>query len=370
MGAVIGSQATNYSITFNGAFKVYVYGVTLRNGTNTNSSKNVAFGGSDGGHFEGEAVSFTIAGGAASALQIGGGGTTTNSYVRLIGGTWTLGNAGHQIRPLGRVDADGITLAGTDPTVVFAIPGSGNGINWTFNGSDLSAGSATLVGDAAGFGSAVFTFVNCQIPTGTIVATPTIVLNKGHTTVNLFNCASADTHYNFYHGDAFGETTAVVTYYADDGASYDGTNKVSWKIVTRASNCSFFTPYVSPWIEQYNADLSTAITPYLEGLRVDSTTIIQDDEVWAEFSVQDTANVPLAVITSDRMALLGTPANQTSSLAYTAWTGSPTDTDSADSTFKLQAPAAVTPNEIGPLKARVVVGEPGLTVYIDPKIRV
>jgi hypothetical protein len=182
-----------------------------------------------------------------------------------------------------------------------------------------------------------------------------------------YNCTSGDIHYSFCHADALGTTTSTATYYADDGAEDQNSTNLSYKVVTTA-NCSYYTPYVGPWIAKPHTDTS-AVTPSFEGLRVDSATVIQDDEVWGEWSYQGTSGYSLAVVVTDRMTPLGTAANQASSKTYADWTGSPTDTDSGDSTFKLALASAITPAEVGHIMGRVVAGEPNLTAYYDPQIR-
>ena len=66
------------------------------------------------------------------------------------------------------------------------------------------------------------------------------------------------------------------------------------------------------------------------------------------------------------MTLLGTPADQAESIKSGAdWTG-----ENAAAWFgKLDSGAAITPAEIGHIRARVCVGEPSITVYVDPQIR-
>jgi hypothetical protein len=62
---------------------------------------------------------------------------------------------------------------------------------------------------------------------------------------------------------------------------------------------------------------------------------------------------------------LGTAANQDAgALAAGDWTG-----ENATAWFGKLSSGSITPAEIGPLYGRVVVGEPSLTVYFDPQIR-
>jgi hypothetical protein len=246
--------------------------------------------------------------------------------------------------------------------IVSTVPDPG-GTDITINGGDLSALDTTIFGDAT-TAAANGTLINCKLhSTATILGTQT---NKGRAgwDVSLYNCSSGDEHYHLAHYNEFGTTIVETGIYASDGAEYNTSGtKYSWKIVTSA-DCTYYTPYTSPWIHQHHEGTS-AITPSLEGFRDGSTTVIQNDEVWGEFSYQGTSGFPLGIIVNDRMALLGSAANQTSSKTYADWqTGT-----SADSAFKLATTANITPQEIGNLSARVCVGEPSITVYVDPQIR-
>jgi hypothetical protein len=369
-GAVIGSQATNYQLSLNGAKKVFWSGITFKTGTNTSGDKSMFLCyGVDGGCFVFDDCDFHMnaGNGQVGSIYMGSPNAGDSSAIKFQNGcTFKFSQTDQRVLlMMGNITFESFTVdpAGSAISPLFPVL---NNPTATFEGCDLSKITGTLFGDGGG-GYGKLTLTNCKLGSGvTIQAEPSSgPLHTGNIEVFAFNCNAGDVHYSFYHNDAFGTTTVSNTIHANDGASYDGTNRCSWQITTRASNCSFYTPYVSPWIEMYNADVATSITPYLEGLRDGSATVIQDDEVWAEFSRQGTSGSPLAVFSNYRMALLGTPANQTSTFGAGDWTGE----GGTFSTFKLQAPSAFTPAEIGPLKARVIVGEPGLTIYVDPQIR-
>lgn len=365
-GATIGAQATNYAITLNGAFDVYVYGVKFQTGTNTTSSKNLSFGTTDGGHFEFESCSFFCLGTGAtsSAVQFGGGGTNANSFVKVSNGTIKLAGASHRIFMNGNVELISTSMDATSANQTALFQVSQVLSKAEIDGCDFSTCTNTLVGDFAGTGLANFRFRNCKLGAAVVMmAAPTSVLNRGQTTVEAFNCNSGDAHYSYYHGDAFGETTVVATPYL---SATSGGSNVSYKVVTRASNCSFFTPYVGPWIAKPHTGTS-AVTPSFEILRDGSSTAYQDDEVWGEWSYQGTSGSTRATIVSDRMTPLGTPANQaTGALGASDWTG-----ENATAWFGKLAPAStITPAEAGHIMGRVVVGEPGITLYYDPTVRI
>jgi hypothetical protein len=334
-GAVIGSQATNYSLFVNGGFVVFFSGITFQTGTNTNVNEGMYFTGTDAAHYEFDNCKFKFS------------------------------NVAQEIAPRGgTVEFQGCTVdaAGSAPTELFAYGGAATNCRIVAEGCDFSH-CTTLVGDFAGNGKGEFLFSNCKVPTG-IYTIDSVVPNKGSVAVWVFNCDDGDEHFRFAHYDPFGSTVAQTTIYANDGAKYDGSNGCAW-VVTSTAYCSFYTPYLSPWIDKYHNGTS-AITPSLEILRDGSAAAYQNDEVWGEFSYQGTSGSTQATIASDRMALLGTAADQTTgSLSASGWTG-----ENATAWFGKLESGSITPAEIGHLRARVCVGEPSITVYVDPKIRI
>lgn len=370
-GAIVGNQTTNRAITFSGAFELRAYGVSFRNGTDTTTSKSISFGTHDGAHCELEACDVRLAGGSSSRLILGGNSTASNAYVGFSSCTLRFGSTSVGITPQqGTIEFDNFTIdaAGSAPATLFR-PGGTAGPRVSMTGCDLSHVTGTLVGDnGTGTGTSSYVFANCALGSGvTPKAAATSILNKGNTSVWMYDCNAGDVHYGLYHGDAFGETTAVADYYYTTGGASIGSG-FSWKIVTTA-NCSYWNPYVSPWFYRAHDDTS-AVTLSIEGLRL-STTVIQDDEVWGEFSYKGTAGSVITTVANDRQDV-GARANgtagadQTSSATYADWTNG----TSSHSAFELATTSTVTPSEIGVLGARVLVGEPSLTVYIDPQIRV
>jgi hypothetical protein len=313
VGATITGGAGNYTINLAGAFDVYIYGLTFNCGTG-GGSRGVQINFNDGGHYETELCTFSPS--AGGNVIFNQGSSAANNYSRHIKPTFNFKTSSAGLQCFNRVEIYEATLAGTAPATLIK-SSTTHGINATF-------------------------------------------VNKGQTTVTAFNCSSGDTHYALYHGDAFGETAVSTTIYADDGAQYDGTNRCSWVITTRENNCSFFTPYVSPWIDRYHSGTS-AISLSLECLRDGNTTVYDNDEVWGEFSFKATpaARRRLSVTTAWRCSAR-LPADR----QHIAWTGGTTP-----GKFKLES-GSITPAEIGHLRARVVVGEPNITVYVDPQIRI
>lgn len=239
-----------------------------------------------------------------------------------------------------------------------------------FYGFDFSAlSSSTSLFDST---PCRIKLVNCKLP-AIPIATSTEPVGE----VLALNCNSGDNHFYLYHVNRYGSTTAKTDITANDGALFDGTNKVVWHVQSTA-NASYFAPYVSPWISVYHSGTS-AITPYVECMRTSaaagSATKFYDDEMWAEFSFQGTANVPLATINnSSRMAPLGTHQLHANGVGTGGWSGLGANSAS----FKITpmsggSATTITPAEIGDLAVRICVATSGgsaiTDLYVDPQIR-
>lgn len=360
----IGSQTGAATITLSGEYEVSIYGMCFRLPGTTNNQINV--GSTADNALMCEKCLFLITTtGNNSFFQLGPIASNFSSRLRFVDCTFKLYNQHTPLRPRSAsCEFIGCTFAwtNTQPSRLFGAAENLTG-DMSLSGCDLSSVSTNLFGTQS-VGPVTYVLQNCKLASG-------VTILEAHTYANylqafLFNCTSGDEHFHVAHYNGFGETVVSSSIYANDGAEYNTTgSKYSWKIVTTAE-ASFIAPYVSPWIHTHNETLS-AITPYLECMRDNSAgAVFQDDEVWAEFSYQGTTGFPLGVFVNDRMALLGSPADQTaSSKTASDWTGE----TGTPGFFKIGPASSITPAEIGPLSARVCVGEPSVTVYVDPQIR-
>lgn len=356
----IGHTSTGYAITITGGYKVFFYGLTFRNASG--SYKSIIIGGSDNAHFEFENCYFW-AGNTNSifSIIIGTTSSLSNSYNKFNKCIFRFGHINHRFSANNLVEFTNcsVSVDGVAPGGLFKDTSRATYIQCL--NCDFSVVTGSLIGDYFST-SPVFVFANCKLGSGFVAFDAQSVTNKSSGSVTLFNCASGDQHYQLGHFDSFGSTIVDTGIYANDGAQYDGTNRCSLKITTTA-NCNYYTPYVSPWIDCYHTGTS-AITPYLEILRDGSTTAYQNDEVWGEFSYQGTSGSPLGITVDDRRGLLASAADQDAGVGTSGWTG-----DTGGWSGKLSPTVSITPAEIGHLRARVCVGEPSVTVFVDPTIR-
>ena len=362
-GARIGHTTSNRSITINASSKVLFYGIKFQvAGTLVDS---ILLNNTSGGHVEYELCDFFLLSTAASCRIILGvsSAASAQNYTRLRNCTLKFGSTSQGLIARQKVDIEELTIdaTGSIPTTLFVSDSSTRGGPVYIYGSDLSP-ITTLVAESSGQ-AGTFNLFNCKLAPGVVVYSAGASSNKSGQSVNLYDCSSGDQHYHMAHYDAMGSTVVETGIYANDNPTYDGTNKCSWKITTTA-NCSYYTPYCSPWITKYNDTLSS-VTPYIEILRDGSTTALQNDEVWPDFFIKTTAGSTKMSMYKNKMELLGTPTNIPDGMGTSNWVG---ETASAWS-GKLQTASTVTPAEIGDIAARICVGEPSLTIFVDPQIR-
>ena len=97
-------------------------------------------------------------------------------------------------------------------------------------------------------------------------------------------------------------------------------------------------------------------------VEIASASTLTNAEVWLEVEYPLSASFPLGAVVTSRVTGVpsGSPGNVTSSAA--SWASSP------GTTQKLQVP--FTPQQKGPIKARVFVGKASQTLYVDPLITI
>lgn len=359
-GGWIGNSTTNRSVTFttaSGPLFIYVYGITLRTAGGTTDNFSII---GVRTHWEFESCYFWN-GNTNGSSDPPLGNTVASNYIRFLNCTFRFGATTQSLILRGaRIDFEycSISSAGSAPALLFQDNTSGpSNPDIKLIGCDLSSATGTLLGDC-GYASRTVQFIQCKLAANVTVLAAQTYTNKMGGVVYVFDCSSGDTHGLFGYYDALGSCVSDTGIYYTTGAAAQ-----SWKIVTTA-NCSYYTPFVSPFVDFYNTG-TAQITPYFEILRDGSTTAYQNNQVWAEFFVKTTSGSTQSTSYNDRMALLGTAANQAAGAGTGSWTGKGASAWSG----KVDSGSAVTPAENGHIRGRVAVGEPSITVYVDPQIR-
>ena len=359
--AWIGSSSASIALTIAGAYRLCLSGLTLRNGGSTNKSLNIA-GTSDGAAYDIDNCYLRLGTTSVAPPSIisGSTGGSYNTHVRFKNCTFRFGSTAQTLLATGIVEYIGCSIAsaGSIPTTLFGDPQ--RGVVARFHGCDLSAlGSGTLVGNQSSYANEIY-FSQCKLGANYVArATPSSPANASNGRTWILDCASGDTHGLFGYFDGQGALTSDTGIYVTSGAAQQ-----SWKIVTTSNN-SIERPFTSPWISYWNTATSS-MTPYFDILNSGSSTAYKDNEVWAEFCAKTTSGYTLGTFYTDRMAILGTPADQaTSSLGSGDWTG-----EGGTSWFgKIDSGSSFTPAEAGEIMGRVRVAAASATVYIDPVIK-
>jgi len=339
--------------------KIFMYGITFRTSATSTGSK-LNLGTVTKTHFEYEKCYFWL-GSTKGLIDISISNSTDDLiFFKFKNCTFRFGNVTQSIKVSENIIFEGgsISSLGVAPTNFLDFFGNRPAGGYvTFEGFDFShLGGNNIVGNSTNLGGTV-KIINCKMGVGFVLLANQTAGNRASSTVYLYDSSSGDTHMNFAYADAFG------TIIMDSGIFFtSGVATVSWKIVTTA-NCTFFTPFVTPWLDKYN-DVLTAQSPYLEILK-NSAVAYQDDEVWGEFSYKGTSGFTTSTMVSDRMTILGTPADQTTGAGVASWTG-----DGAGAVSQKVESGSITPLEIGHIRGRIIVGQPSSTVYVDPQIRV
>jgi len=364
-GSSIGALATTASISsatsgvdfFLAGGPAYLYGLTIASTHDVTCVIRLA--GNDTDQIEAEQCQFKITGNSVnSRIQVGANANSARSLLmtKNCSFTWGSTSQGFETRGAWRSYGDDFVAGATVPATLFKTV-TANELDLQIHGGDLSDISGTIFGATPDV-QLYAQLWGCKINASVTVVTTGQALGE----VYLFDCASGDTHYALAHYSHEGSTVAATAIYPTGGAKYDGTNPVSWTISGNA-NTSKAAPYRSPWIDDYNATLSS-MTPYLEAVRDGSATKYNDDEVWSEWMAKTTAGSTRATLFSERTIAGTANALASSSLGAGDWTG-----ESGTAAFmKLQPDAAFTPAEIGHIRARVGISG-NHTIIVDPLIR-
>ena len=338
-----------------------VYGLHFKAGTGT-SNGIISLANTDDSVVELASCTVELAGtGGASEIRLGFGGSsniklTTRNCTFLFGAT-THGIGSRQMK--WESYGDSFAPTGAVPANLIETTSVSGGL-WRFEGANLS----TISGNFFGTSTAQALRIELYGPKLHATFVPMVAqTNEAHVEIFIFDGDSGDVHYKLYHENAKGKTEISTAIYATAGATFDGSTHYSFKITTTA-DANFGLPYCSPWIEAYNEDITTSITPRLEALRDGSATKYNDDQVWGEWSYKGFTGFSRVTHVNDRRGLAASAAAQaTSTLGAGDWTG-----EGGTAAFMKFEPAAFTPAEIGAVRARVVVAVPSSTVYVDPQI--
>lgn len=359
--ATVTANTAAGAITFTGS--CYVYGITFIAGTGTNSNCVIQCGaGNIWQRFE--SCKFQLATGGTSTGVIRGQASGAGGIVEWINCEVKFAAAGQGITIVNGLfhwNGGGITSGGTSPTALITSITSGaaaGGVRIIIENCDFSAGSSSMNMISVQVPYALqAVFRNCKLPSSWSGSWITAFGSNAQGRVEIYNCANASINYGLKIIDGAGNIDHETTLIKAGGAS-DGTQQISWKMVS-ASNVAFpaaalFSPEIAYWNEQ----TGSARTLSIDILR-DSATNLKNNEVWIELNYNSQSSDPRAALATSRVDVLTTASDVAASGA--GWT-----TTGMSNPNKQKLSVTFTPQAKGWITARVVLAKPSTTIYVDP----
>lgn len=397
----------------------YCYGITFTAGTGAVAA-NCTFNASTPWGWVLEACALRSGTSSTTAI-INAGNATTNAddqYLDLLNTTLQFGNASQAFNIRGarvrwRNTVSAITGA-TLPTTLFkaaaAFPAllEASGVDF----SALTSGKNLV--DQSLAAPALYRFANCKLGSSVSMTTGTNP-GPGGAIVEVYNCDSGDTNYRSERYEYQGSTVTVTDVVRSGGAT-DGTTAIGWKLVSGA-NARFISPLATfPIIGWLTSTGSQTLTvQYIHG----GANALNNDEIWFELEYLGTSGFPLSVLAKSAKAdILASAAANTAdtaqdwdngataranSTAYslndirraatpngrlfiitTAGTtggsepaafATANDGDSVNDNTAVwrcmrreKVSVTVTVQELGPVRATLLLGKASTTVWVDPHL--
>lgn len=354
-GAVI-STAGDFFIGFDGT--AFIFGIAFKANTDVGSSTvpdiNIGASSTIPHAFVFDNVDFTIGStNAGATLDIAESGDS--SRIHFIDCSLTFGAVTQEIIVRrGEALFRNFSIAGsTAPTSLFKGIGSQSHATVMVENSDISVnGPTNLLERVEGSGLHII-FRNNKLPGSVVLVTGSIDFWSADT-VEVMNSDSADTNYRYAFDGPMGTIDTETTITRTGGAEHGGT-QYSFKMVSSA-NALFGMPLESPEFVIWNETIGSSITVTVK--TTVATTALQDDEIWLEIQYLGTSGFPKGSSITDRVALLGTPADQT--VSAETWDSSPTSPQDQNLVVSF------TPQEVGFIHCKVMLAKPSITVYVDP----
>jgi hypothetical protein len=228
--------------------------------------------------------------------------------------------------------------------------------DWEWSGLDLSALGAgkTLVNPSIQ-GPGWLRIVNCKLGASvTVSSTPAVRTTRGPDLIGCGSTGNVERNERYrQQGTLTTETTIVRT-----GGASDGTTPYSWKIVTTA-NSKREDPFESFEGAIWNDQTGSAKTLTVHVL-TDNVTL-QDGDCWLEVEYLGSSATPVTTMANDAPATVLTAAANQPTDSGATWT-----TTGLTTPVKQTLDVTFTPQMAGPIRWRVKVAKPSITVYVDP----
>ncbi|MCC7413616.1 MAG: hypothetical protein IT495_18535 [Gammaproteobacteria bacterium] len=340
----------------------YVYGIEFRAGSSTSNVVLALQGNPSSSQAQFyEQCKFKInSTGSSSTIRIVNSAPLASSRTQWKDCQLEFSHSGQRVLVYGNWEwVGGSLVIGTSPNYVFAAGGSGYSVTVRWDGVDLSAASSSIdIMNGQVSGATLFVARRLKLPaswsgnllSGTVLA---------GVRAEMYDSDSTSTNYRVWIEDCFATLRDDTGIYLNGGA-YDGTTRLSHKIVTTA-NCNnlsgrFYTHEFTVW----NDVVSGTVDVEFEIVH-DSATDLTDAEIWPEVLVRESASDTLGTWVSGGAATILTAGTDWPNSSET-WTG----TGGFSNPNKQTLSVTIAPRVAGPLMCRIVVAKASKTLYLHP----
>jgi len=237
-------------------------------------------------------------------------------------------------------------------------------------GVDFSAvGTNFLVGTALGYYKVNVS--DCEFQSGkSLLSAGFPYTTQPGTEIHMVRCdfggsdTTSEQHF-YYNGRIVGNTSMGI--YRSSGAAYPSSGNVCWFIDMTGGQAlySVQAPVSSPWIYQWNETTGGPVTANVYFAQNNSAAALTQEKIWLELEYLGTSGSlagSLVTTQADTLkSLQGTVANSYPTDSTSTWNGLTTPTKQVMS-------VTFTPQNKGPIRARVCVAANTVKCYVDPLI--
>jgi hypothetical protein len=363
-GATITTTAA-VNMTFNpSAGFMYVYGITFIAGFGVSSGVSQIILTPINSYYYFESCSVKIANTSAgvSTVQLN---TTAAGVIVWNNCTVSFGNAGQYIDPgttfftwqnTGQVLVAGSTV----PTVLIGASANARLCNVVLEAIDLSQITTTLTGASSTIAMGNWLVKDCKLNASTAILTP----QSFGQTIQLVRCDSGATAYKSARYQYEGTETTETSITRVGGAADPTGQAQSRKIVTTV-NSQWLRPFQAEPYAVWNPTTGANVTVTVYGT-INAGALPNNDDVWMEVEYLGNASFPTGSIVNTTKANV-LAANAAVASDSSSWNGG--GSGAGWTPFKLVATlSSPQPGLAGILEARLRVGKPSATYYIDPTV--
>jgi hypothetical protein len=260
-----------------------------------------------------------------------------------------------------------IGMSSSSGASVFSMaPGADRSSRVDCSGFDASVLASTqYLAHVTNFADSLAVFKRIKLPASFAGFTTTFEFQHAYAPpFQVHSYGNADQYYKFYECGIEGYIEESTALYRDDGATYDGTNGFSAKLVSSDQVIEASGAVLRFKLSEITLDLTAQKTLTVHMCQ-DAGTVLQNDEFWLVVEHSDATDLALGTLQDTRLELLGSATDLTASTK--TWTG---DSGGADHRQCSLTISAITGADNAQVTVWACIAKPSTTLYVCPKVDV